>query len=385
MTMKLYTLDERCLENALNALRQPLSPLQQALKRLLAEAEAAYQAPPESVVHKTLRPASGDAHDYFSLGTYWWPDPRQPDGLPYVRRDGHTNPQCESDDTDTTRLVRMCERCLTLGLAWYFTDQIKYAQAAAKQIRCWFLDADTRMNPHLNYGQAIPGIVSGRGTGLIDTRLMWMVIDTIGLIEDTQVLDTEEIIGLRQWFGDFNHWMYDSEIGHAEYVWHNNHGTWYDAQRVVNALFCGDNALALRVIEQGMTQRMAAQIDRDGKQTMELERTMPFHYALFNLEAHLLLNRYAEHVAFDRWNTLRDDRGVKKGVDYLLPFIREPQRWPYSDLKGIVWDSALRVLLQSARGWSTAADRYYQALTAFPQETDNLKERLMWCTAIGRA
>lgn len=45
---------------------------------------------------------------------------------------------------------------------------------------------------------------------------------------------------------------------------------------------------------------MAAQIDQDGRQTMELERTIPFHYSLFNLEAHLLLNRYAEHVEFDR-------------------------------------------------------------------------------------
>ncbi|MBX9265283.1 alginate lyase family protein, partial [Klebsiella pneumoniae] len=84
--------------------------------------------------------------------------------------------------------------------------------------------------PHLNYGQAIPGIVSGRGTGLIDTRLMWMVVDTIGLISPANVLDTDDIIGLHQWFRDFNHWMYYSEIGHSEYVWHNNHGTWYDAQ-----------------------------------------------------------------------------------------------------------------------------------------------------------
>lgn len=379
--MNLYTLDERCLENALNQLYRPFSPFQQARQRLVKEAEAFLRAPPESVVHKTQLPASGNAHDYYSLGTYWWPNPRQPDGLPYVRRDGHINPQCENDDTDTLRLVRMCERCLTLGLAWYFTGQLPYARAAALQIRCWFLDAETRMTPHLNYGQAIPGVVSGRGTGLIDTRLMWMVIDTVGLIEDAQILDTKDVVDLQQWFREFNHWMYDSEIGHSEYVWHNNHGTWYDAQRVVNALFYGDNALALRIIEQGITQRMAAQIDRDGKQTMELERTMPFHYSLFNLEAHLLLNRYAEHVAFDRWNTLRDGRGVQKGVDYLLPFICAPDRWFYRDLKGIVWDSALRVLLQSARGWPTDAGRYCQALTAFPQETENLKERLMWCTA----
>ena len=382
MAMKLYTLDETCLENARAGLKQPFSPLQLALSKLVAEADLLKREPPESVVHKKLRPASGDAHDYYSLGTYWWPNPRRPNGLPYIRRDGHINPQCENNDTDTSRIIRMCERCLTLGLAWYFTGQRQYAQAAAAQIRCWFLDGDTRMNPHLNYGQAIPGVVSGRGTGLIDTRLLWMVVDTIGLINAASVLDTDDIIGLHQWFRDFNHWMYYSDIGHSEYVWHNNHGTWYDAQRAVNALFYGDKGLAARIIEQGITQRMSAQIDQDGKQTMELERTIPFHYSLFNLEAHLLLNRYAEHVEFDRWNHIRDGRGVKQGIDYLVPFIREPDLWPYSDLQGIVWDSALRVLLQTVRGYPKQSASYRDVLKCLPQETLQLKEQLMWCPGL---
>ena len=118
MAMKLYTLDETCLENARAGLKQPFSPLQLALSKLVAEADLLKREPPESVVHKKLRPASGDAHDYYSLGTYWWPNPRRPNGLPYIRRDGHINPQCENNDTDTSRIIRMCERCLTLGLAW---------------------------------------------------------------------------------------------------------------------------------------------------------------------------------------------------------------------------------------------------------------------------
>ena len=382
MAMKLYTLDENCLENARASLKQPFSPLKMALSQLIEEANTLLQAAPETVIEKKLRPVSGCANDYYSLGTYWWPNPRRPNGLPYIRRDGHTNPQCENNDTDTARIIRMCERCLTLGLAGYFTGEKKYAKAAAEQIRCWFLNTETRMNPHLNYGQAIPGIVSGRGTGLIDTRLLWMVIDSIGLISHEGVLDTDDIIGLHQWFRDFNHWMYYSDIGHSEYVWHNNHGTWYDAQRAVNALFYGDRGLVARIIEQGITQRMAAQIDQDGKQTMELERTIPFHYSLFNLEAHLLLNRYAEHIDFDRWNTTRDGRGVKLGIDYLVPFICESDLWPYSDLQGIVWDSALRVMLQSVRGYPQHAENYRRVLSLFPRNTQSLKEQLMWCPAV---
>lgn len=377
--MKLYTLDVTCLENARRGLQQPFSPLQLALSQLVREADKLRGQPPESVVHKKLRPVSGDPHDYYSLGTYWWPNPRRPNGLPYIRRDGHTNPQCQNNDTDTTRIIRMCERSLTLGLAGYFTGERKYAQAAAEQIKCWFLDEQTRMNPHLNYGQAIPGIVSGRGTGLIDTRLLWMVIDTIGLISAEGVLDTDDIIGLHQWFRDFNHWMFYSDVGHSEYVWHNNHGTWYDAQRAANALFYGDKGLVARIIQQGITQRMAAQIDQEGKQTMELERPVPFHYSLFNLEAHLLLNRYAEHVEFDRWNAVQDGRSVKLGIDYLMPFIADPDLWPYSDLQGIVWDSALRILLQSMRGYPKEAARYKTVLASFPEDTLSLHEQLMWC------
>ncbi|WP_114195790.1 alginate lyase family protein [Edaphovirga cremea] len=376
--MKLYTLDAECLDKAKRGLQQPFSPLQPALRRLLSEADKLRTQPPESVVHKKLRPVSGDAHDYYSLGTYWWPNPRRPNGLPYVRRDGHTNPQSQNDDTDTGRVVRMCERCLTLGLAYYFTGERRYGVAAAEQIRCWFLLPETRMNPHLNYGQAIPGIVSGRGTGLIDTRLMWMVIDTIGLITPARVLETDDIIALHQWFRDFNHWMFNSEVGHSEYVWHNNHGTWYDVQRSVNALFYGDKGLVARIIQQGVTQRLASQIAQDGKQSMELERPVPFHYSLFNLEAHLLLCRYAEHVEIDRWQIVQDGRSVQKGIDYLVPFIAEPELWPYRDLDGIEYDSALRLLLQSARGYPQDAARYQSVLAAFPEETLSLRDHLMW-------
>jgi hypothetical protein len=124
---------------------------------------------------------------------------------------------------------------------------------------------------------------------------------------------------------------------------------------------------------------MAAQIDQEGKQTMELERPVPFHYSLFNLEAHLLLNRYAEHVEFDRWNAVQDGRSVKLGIDYLMPFIADPDLWPYSDLQGIVWDSALRIILQSMRGYPKEAVRYKTVLGSFPEETLGLHEQLMWC------
>jgi len=59
-----------------------------ALKNLRVAADAALQNEPYSVTHKTIEPPSGDKHDYLSFSRYWWPDPKKPDGLPYIRKDG---------------------------------------------------------------------------------------------------------------------------------------------------------------------------------------------------------------------------------------------------------------------------------------------------------
>ena len=47
---------------------------------------------PGSVMEKLNTPPSGDKHDYMSLAPYFWPNPDTKDGLPYIRKDGKTNP-----------------------------------------------------------------------------------------------------------------------------------------------------------------------------------------------------------------------------------------------------------------------------------------------------
>ncbi len=53
---------------------------------------------------KSLLAASGDKHDYYSFPPYWWPDPSKKDGMPYLRKDGETNPAANSDATDKKRM-----------------------------------------------------------------------------------------------------------------------------------------------------------------------------------------------------------------------------------------------------------------------------------------
>ncbi len=56
-----------------------------------------------------------------------------------------------------------------LAAAYKLTDERKYADMPPVHLRAWFVDEATRMNPNLQYAQAIQGRFTGRGIGIIDT------------------------------------------------------------------------------------------------------------------------------------------------------------------------------------------------------------------------
>ncbi|MCG7600314.1 alginate lyase family protein [Halomonas sp. McH1-25] len=344
-----------------------------AYRALVEEADEALRAPLYSVVDKTQLPASGDRHDYFSFAPYWWPNPDTEDGLPYVRRDGEYNEATKSDATDKQRMIDFAKDVHALGLAYYYTGQRAYAEKAARQVVNWFVDPDTRMNPNMRYAQAIPGRVDGRDIGIIDSRMLIRVADAIELIRPADVLTASESARIQDWYREFLTWLLTSENGVEEGKADNNHGTWYDAQVVAFALFTGEDGIARRQL-QVTRERIAEHFDGQGKQKEELERTRPWHYTNFNLEAYQLLARYGEKLGEDIWGHGAKGRSLREGFEFVADHASKGKdTWSFKELHEFEASDALANMLAAARAYDDPRlDRVASLLARQSPEDINL-------------
>jgi len=335
--------------------------------QLEREAKKALAAGPFSIVNKSAMPPSGDKHDYMSQAPYFWPDPKSPNGLPYIRRDGERNPEINKI-TDHHSLDDLEDSVETLALAYYFKGDEAYATKAVKLLLAFFLDPATRMNPNLEYGQFIPGVNTGRGIGLIETRGLTRVVDSIGLLAGSKALRESDERGLKDWFGKFLQWMLDSRNGREEAAAKNNHGTYYDVQVVSYALFVGRSDLAKQVLEQARSKRIAAQIEPDGGQPLELARTKAWGYSNGNLDGLMQLATLGEYVGVDLWNfRTGDGRSIRKALDFLVPIALRETKWKYQELGGVKPESLFPLMRRAA---SVYRDKPYQSVMAKIPEVD---------------
>lgn len=327
-----YVLDAKLLKTNKARINRNDPSIMPAYKQLIKDADKALQFAPVSVMEKTSLPPSGNKHDYMSLAPYWWPDPSKPGGLPYIRKDGQTNPEVQ-EYKDKEHMPKLCEVVHTLALAYYFSGNPAYAAHASKLLQVWFLDTATRMNPNLNFAQAIKGTNTGRGAGLIDTRHFIKVIDAVGLMQDTRHWKPEQQHGMQKWFAEFLHWMQTSANGLDELDANNNHGVWYDAQRLSMALFIDSTQLAKKIVLNAMN-RLDKQMDNTGRFPAEMQRTISLHYTVFVMNAFFTIAQMADEAGMDMWNyTSPSGKSLKKGFDALQPYILEEKKWDGQQIK----------------------------------------------------
>jgi hypothetical protein len=308
-----------------------------------------------SVTTKVPTPPSGDRHDYMSQAPYWWPDPSKPNGLPYIRKDGERNPELLKI-SDPAEMGGMLNDAELLALAYYFTKNEAYAKQSAALLRTWFLDPKTRQNPNLNYAQGIPGISKGRGIGLIETRHLYRAIDASILLDGSQAWTETDKSGFKKWFSQFLTWMLESPVGKDEADERNNHGTHYDVQIVAYSIFTGRRDLAVKQLAV-TKDRIRSQIEPDGRQPHELERTLSWGYVNMNLQGFFTIARMAESVDIDLWKyQTSDGRGIKKAFEWLFLFTKNEKDWTYQQIKPRTFELTEGLLKTASRKF--ASDEY---------------------------
>lgn len=349
-----------------------------ALTELVKDADGWCAKGPFTVMQKALTPPSGDKHDYLSFGPYWWPDPAKKDGLPYLRRDGEVNPEAVGPGSDRVALENMAKGAETLALAYFYTAEERYAQRATLYIKAWFLDPATKMNPHLRFGQAIPGRTEGRGIGIIETRRFCQILNALALLEGSPALTQPERDAVREWFKAYLGWLRTHPNGKAEQGERNNHGTWYDVQAAHFALYTGDKQLAKEILTGALKNRLAEQVKPDGSQPHELGRTRAYTYSLINLSGLLDLAELGRQCDVDYWNYPSANKSLlREAVAFVGAYADPEKKWGYQQITG--FDAmGLYPFLREAY-YYTGEERYKQMLGKLPAEAA-ARERasLLW-------
>ena len=295
--------------------------------RVVRSAERYLLEQPVTITACRAERSAGGPHDYYSEADYFWPDPADPSG-PYINRDGITNP--DNFVAHRHALIRFSMQMPALTAAWLLGRHESYAQHAARHLRAWFLDPATRMNPNLQYAQAVRGRVTGRSYGIIDTIHLVEVARAIPFLRDAKVLTADEHAQLVAWFADYLRWLTRSSPGTQERDAQNNHGTCWVMQVAQFARFTADRELADFCVERYKSVLVPSQIAADGSLPLELKRTKPYSYCLFNLDAFATICQILSTARTDLWNfQLADGRGLRRALAFMFPYIAAKETWPY--------------------------------------------------------
>nr|WP_199156430.1 alginate lyase family protein [Pedobacter sp. ASV2] len=294
-------------------------------KQILEEAAWALKQQPITVTASSSPRSAGGKHDFFSEADYFWPDPKNPDG-PYINRDGLTNP--DNFVAHRKAMIRFSKVIGALASAYKLTGDEKYVKQAVVHLKAWFVNAETLMNPNLLFAQAVKGKFTGRNYGIIDTIHLMEVAQGTFVMENAKAFDKATLAGVKKWFADYILWLNTSKPGIQEKTVKNNHATCWAMQVASFAKLCGDENMLDSIRTKFKTNLLPNQMAVDGSFPLELARTKPYGYSIFNLDAMTMLCQIISSPKDNLWNfETADGKSIKKGIAYLYPFIADKSKW----------------------------------------------------------
>jgi hypothetical protein len=343
-------------------------------KQVMQEADKVLFEKPLTVTAYSSERSKGGKHDFFSEGDYWWPDTLHPNG-PYIQRDGLTNPQ--NFTAHRIAMIHFSKAVGSLTSAYILTKNTKYSGAAIKHLKAWFIDTATLMNPSLLYGQAITRKVSGRGIGIIDMIQMVEVAQSVYVLEKARQISDKDVIEIKNWFTQYLKWVTTHAYGIDEREAKNNHGTCWVMQVAVFAKLVQDTSLLGYCTNRFKTVLLPSQMAPNGSFPLEIKRTKPYGYSLFNLDAMTtlasVLSTQKENL-FDFVGT--GNVSIKKGIEFMFPFIVHKASWPYA--KDVMyWDewpvAPIALLFGSKATNNSSWFNTWQKLEHFPTNEEIIR------------
>ena len=320
---------------------QGQSPFQQQLLKdtrpaVIKRAAWALQQAPQTITAFRCERSAGGLHDFYSEGDYWWPDPANPNGA-YIQRDGETNPG--NFVAHRQAMIRFSRVMGALAAGYVATKDNTYLQHALLHAKAWFETAATRMNPSLLYAQAIKGKVTGRGIGIIDTIHLMEVVQALGIMEKAGVIPTADLQAFKNWFSEYLQWLTTHPYGKDEMNAANNHGTCWVMQVAAFARFTGNQAILDFCRNRYKTVLLPRQMAANGSFPLELKRTKPYGYSLFNLDAMSTICQLLSTPDDDLWRFTADgNKSIAGGIAYLYPYVNNKSSWPYAH-DVMYWDN----------------------------------------------
>ncbi|MCF8261157.1 MAG: alginate lyase family protein [Melioribacteraceae bacterium] len=296
-------------------------------ERVIRLADSYLNEKPITVTDFKAERSAGGIHDYYSEGDYWWPNPKDPNA-PYIRKDGLTNPDNFVSHRKAMRRFSLIVPAL-VG-AYKITEDPKYLNAALKHIEAWFVNEATKMNPNLLYSQAIFGKATGRGIGIIDTIHLVEIVQSLIVLDSYSVIDQSRMEKIKAWFSEYLEWLTTSDFGIAERDNGNNHSTCWLMQVGIYAKFVDDSQTLKYCRDFFKIEIIESQMATDGSFPLELKRTKPYGYSLFNLDALVICAKILSNDENNLWEYRTENgRSVKLAVDFMYPFIKDKSVWPY--------------------------------------------------------